>query len=999
MGDYERLPPDCHGERILRGWDLESRDGVHYQKPDRTMRIDRRFPPLAILLLACQSAIRAASWTAVALAPSGAGTMILLTDGTVMVEESDRIHWMRLTPDAQGSYIRGTWTTIAGGMTTPRLYFASQVLPSGKVWVVGGEYTGVGIAKNWGGTSEIFDPGTALRSATSPFPSQTNCPRVGQFGGSITSGSAVIANIASTAGWQTGWTVSGASSGSGIAANAVIVSVDSPSQIHVSGNSTKNANVAMVLTTQATGNTTSGSTIVTGIPSTAGYQANWIIGGPGIPSGATISSVDSATQIHISSNATATGTAVALALTVQIRPQECFGDDPSILLPGGKVMTGYLNANTTYFYDPAADAWLQGPNKAYNDRSDEEGWAKMSDGTILTYDIFETETTGKGYAEKYDPVANKWFGITPADGTANGVLPVLSSTAIGSELGPVLRLSDDRMFVIGANGHTALYTPITNTWAAGPDIIGMIGGQPFLFAADDAAAAVLPNGHVILAADAGNGISLSGQLTTGSPVVTGISSTAQFLIGWAVAGTGIPTGATILTIDSSSQVTLSVNATATGNMALSFAALFSFPAQLFDFDPTTNLIGPVSPVIPDTKLATFSATPTRMLMLPTGQLLFADGTDQLWAYTPDGSANSSLRPAVTAVASNGGGSFTLTGTQINGQSAGAAYGDDVQMDENYPIVSFVNAAGNVYYGQTTNWSYTGVAGGSTPQTVDFTLNPKMPAGSYSLVVSAAGISSNPTAVTVTTDLSHVVVVPMVTNTEDAESARTSIVSGQWTAIYGQGLSNSTRAWNGSDFTSGTTPGSPLPTVLDGVSVTIGGKAAAVYYISPTQIDVQAPSNLPLGSAGVVVSNNGTATSSFTTTVTQSSPSFFFYQAGANLFPAAVHLSGKLVGDPAVSGGSVEAAHPGEVIELYANGLAASPAGVIVTPATFTANMTITAGSYNLTILAAVLVSAGQYQINVQLPSGIPAGNYSLTMTVPNGSTSTAGVTIMLPVGP
>jgi len=292
-----------------------------------------------------------------------------------------------------------------------------------------------------------------------------------------------------------------------------------------------------------------------------------------------------------------------------------------------------------------------------------------------------------------------------------------------------------------------------------------------------------------------------------------------------------------------------------------------------------------------------------------------------------------------------------------------------------------------------------VAGGSTPQTVDFTLNPKMPAGSYSLVVSAAGISSNPTAVTVTTDLSHVVVVPMVTNTEDAESARTSIVSGQWTAIYGQGLSNSTRAWNGSDFTSGTTPGSPLPTVLDGVSVTIGGKAAAVYYISPTQIDVQAPSNLPLGSAGVVVSNNGTATSSFTTTVTQSSPSFFFYQAGANLFPAAVHLSGKLVGDPAVSGGSVEAAHPGEVIELYANGLAASPAGVIVTPANFTANMTITAGSYNLTILAAVLVSAGQYQINVQLPSGIPAGNYSLTMTVPNGSTSTAGVTIMLPVGP
>jgi len=55
-------------------------------------------------------------------------------------------------------------------------------------------------------------------------------------------------------------------------------------------------------------------------------------------------------------------------------------------------------------------------------------------------------------------------------------------------------LPDGRVFQIGANGNTALYTPSTNTWAAGPTIPNGKG-------ADDAPGAVLPNGHVLFAAD------------------------------------------------------------------------------------------------------------------------------------------------------------------------------------------------------------------------------------------------------------------------------------------------------------------------------------------------------------------------------------------------------------------------------------------------------------------------------------------------------------------
>ena len=156
-------------------------------------------------------------------------------------------------------------------------------------------------------------------------------------------------------------------------------------------------------------------------------------------------------------------------------------------------------------------------------------------------------------------------------------------------------------------------------------------------------------------------------------------------------------------------------------------------------------------------------------MLPTGQLLFSDSSDQLWIYTPDGAANATLQPAMVGVSSNGGGLFTLSGTQLAGQSAGSSYGDDVESDENYPIISLVSASGSVYYARTTNWSYIGVAGGSMAQTVNFTLNPQMLPGNYSLIVSAAGISSDPVTVTVSPDLTTITTAGLLTTPRASRS--------------------------------------------------------------------------------------------------------------------------------------------------------------------------------------------------------------------------------------
>ncbi len=88
----------------------------------------------------------AQSWQALNTQPGfQADTPLLLTDGTVMVHELGSTAWWRLTPDAFGSYVNGTWSPLAG---LPNgyipLYYASAVLPDGRVIVEGGEDTWVG---------------------------------------------------------------------------------------------------------------------------------------------------------------------------------------------------------------------------------------------------------------------------------------------------------------------------------------------------------------------------------------------------------------------------------------------------------------------------------------------------------------------------------------------------------------------------------------------------------------------------------------------------------------------------------------------------------------------------------------------------------------------------------------------------------------------------------------------------------------------------------------
>ena len=657
----------------------------------------------ALLLLTTSSATAASApgWTPLVNKPSvnSIQLMILMTDGSVMVHTFDDIQtWVKLTPDAKGSYVNGTWATL-GKMITPRLYFASQVLQNGNLWVMGGEYTGPFQDVNWGAQAEIYNPLKNSWSEAASYPPQTGCGDVD-----------VTSNV----------------------------------------------------------NLTAGSAAIDGIYSTNRILPGWTVTGRGIPAQTTVVRVESPTRVSLSAKATADGPAV---VQFEGEPTSCFGDDPSILLPGHKILTGNLLGPQTYVYSISDDTFTPSGTKVYEDSSDEEGWAGLPSGQILNYDLFQSIATNTGYAEKYTPSTGLWTSISPADGTARGTLPVLSDPGVGFELGPILRLLDGRVLIIGANQHTAFYTPSSNTWAAGPDMRadltgpgGTIGNA--LFGADDAAAAILPNGHVYLTADAGpNPISQDASTKAGSASVS-LPTTAGLQSTWSIAQadrkhTAIPRGAVIYSVDSPTSITLGtfdssgnlvkINALQTqDNLSLVLGGVFSSPTQLFDFNPNAGTMTPIAAPA-GSLFATEPAFLTRMLMLPTGQLLLSDSSNQLYVYTPSGSAPERLRPAIFDVDYTGNGVFKLTGTRLNGQSAGASYGDDDEMDENYPIVRLENpVTGNVYYCRTTNWSSVSV-GGNRPEKVDFTLNPAVTPGRYELTVVGAGIASRAVGIRIRAD--------------------------------------------------------------------------------------------------------------------------------------------------------------------------------------------------------------------------------------------------------
>jgi uncharacterized protein (TIGR03437 family) len=217
----------------------------------------------------------------------------------------------------------------------------------------------------------------------------------------------------------------------------------------------------------------------------------------------------------------------------------------------------------------------------------------------------------------------------------------------------------------------------------------------------------------------------------------------------------------------------------------------------------------------------------------------------------------------------------------------------------------------------------------------------------------------------------------------------------WVSVYG---SNLVPAGFTGDWSKAIIDGK-LPTTLDGVSVTVGGQAAFVSYVSPGQVNALLP-NVGFGPLPVTVTTPAGTSTPFIVNSQQFSPAFFPWP---NSQPVATHLdytlaakNGTFDGTPTVP------AKAGEVIVLWCTGFGptnpTAPTGVPI-PVTTTYNTasaaTVMIGNVPATVFGTALAPgfAGLYQMALTVPASLPDGDYTLIANINGAQTPATTLTV------
>ncbi len=222
------------------------------------------------------------------------------------------------------------------------------------------------------------------------------------------------------------------------------------------------------------------------------------------------------------------------------------------------------------------------------------------------------------------------------------------------------------------------------------------------------------------------------------------------------------------------------------------------------------------------------------------------------------------------------------------------------------------------------------------------------------------------------------------------SKATAIQPGSWASIYGSNLSNVRASWKG-DF----------PTELGGTTVAVNGKAAYLWFVSPGQINFQAPDDTTAGPVNVTVTTSG-GNSTSTVTLAPASPSFSLLDAahvaavilrtdGSGTYGAGAN-SYDIVGPTGTSlGYTTIAAKAGDSVVVFGVGFGPTNpfefagrsfagAASTISPVKVQINNTVVTPSF------AGLSSAGLYQINLTIPAGAGSGDVPLVAIVDGAST-------------
>ena len=328
--------------------------------------------------------------------------------------------------------------------------------------------------------------------------------------------------------------------------------------------------------------------------------------------------------------------------------------------------------------------WTVIPGTGKNDPNDEEGWTLEPSGQLLTLDLWAPPQT-----QLYNPGTESWSfaGNTAENGNPVDPLPVV-------EIGPQVEMPGGNTFVVGAGSSTQ---------------------EPPTKCTTDA-----KTQNALYHYKAGT----AGTWTAG-PEIPAIGGEEYDSTDGP--GSILPDGNVLFDVS---------------------ACVYNAPTHFFVYHASSNTLSQI-PDVPNAP--NDSSYYTRMLALPNGQVLFNDGSSQMEVYTAGGTPKAWWRPSITSLSSKTlapGGTYSLSGKQLAGLDQGAAYGDDVQDNTNFPLVRITNSAtGVVTYARTSGWTSVSVAPGTSSST-RFTLPPSTPAGKSTLVVVANGIASPPSTVTI-----------------------------------------------------------------------------------------------------------------------------------------------------------------------------------------------------------------------------------------------------------
>ena len=360
---------------------------------------------------------------------------------------------------------------------------------------------------------------------------------------------------------------------------------------------------------------------------------------------------------------------------------QCIGDAPATMLTDGRWLIGSKLYQDIAVLEPATLTWTEVTATGKSDRFNaEEGWTLLPDGSVLTLDVMNAPLAERLMLAANDATGT-WVpaGPTPRDmHTPSEITNPLSAPGCPpysppGEMGPALLLPSGNVFAIGANGLTAIYSPVGGSWSVGPTVPNGLNVQ-------DGPGVVLPSGHVLFGASPG------------------------------AAGTGL---------------------------------------RYYEFDGTQLAPAPL-PANSESDATFF----TSLLPLPTGQVLFVDGSQIVQIFSPalGQSYDPAWAPTIASVSTTiaAGSSYQITGTQFNGLTQASAYGDESQNATNYPLVRLTNqATGHVFYARTHDHSTMGVATGSEVVSTHFDVPSSIESGASTLEVVANGIPSTGVKVVIT----------------------------------------------------------------------------------------------------------------------------------------------------------------------------------------------------------------------------------------------------------